>query len=643
MTELYDLLPRVYRARDELGDGHLRRLLAVIAEELGVLEDGLDQLHDDQFIETCADWVVPYIGDLIGYRPLHAEAARAASPRAEVANTIAYRRRKGTAAMLEQLAYDVTGWKARAVEFFERLAATQYMNHPRSGKGGTVDVRLSAGVELPGVGFDEHAHLAEVRRIATGAGKYNIHNVGLFLWRVAAVELTRVPLTPDGNSKRRFRFSPLGIDMRLFAKARTEAEITHLAEPMDVPLPLTRRFLKRHFVGEHYGADLSLVVGLLGAQTPKDVTVCALTDLPNGDWAHAPASGEIVIDPVLGRVYFPQDVDGGVTAIGTFHYGSALDIGGGGYGRRVHGAVKADAGASGGQDVTPLLDSSGVTVEIEDNWNYKAPASISADEGKTVVLRAADRRRPHLVASPKLELKPGDDATIVLDGLMISGGPVVIPSNGDKEIRKVILRHCTLVPGLTRTQANEPASPGAASLVVEHPFATVELVRCVLGPVSVTVEGAVVSLTDCVVDAGGSGSDGYQSEGLVILNTSTVIGGIRATEVEISNSIVLGKVVARRRQSGCARFSFLPEGSLAPQQYRCVSSPRPDFTSLRFGDPGYVQLRWSVSDSVRRGADNDSEIGAGNYLLVPQREANLRLRLDEYLRFGLEAGIFYAT
>jgi hypothetical protein len=27
----------------------------------------------------------------------------------------------------------------------------------------------------------------------------------------------------------------------------------------------------------------------------------------------------------------------------------------------------------------------------------------------------------------------------------------------------------------------------------------------------------------------------------------------------------------------------------------------------------------------------------------PQRESNVRTRLDEYLRFGLEAGIFYQT
>jgi hypothetical protein len=30
-------------------------------------------------------------------------------------------------------------------------------------------------------------------------------------------------------------------------------------------------------------------------------------------------------------------------------------------------------------------------------------------------------------------------------------------------------------------------------------------------------------------------------------------------------------------------------------------------------------------------------------LKQPQREGNLRIALDEYLRFGLEAGIFFVT
>ena len=129
---LYALLPSVHRLRDAEQGGALRALLALFANELQAIEENIEQLYDDQFVETCADWVVPYIGDLIGWQPLLDGASPAlGSPRAEVANTIAMRRRKGTALMLEQLARSVTGWPAHAAEFFEQLATTQYMNHVR--------------------------------------------------------------------------------------------------------------------------------------------------------------------------------------------------------------------------------------------------------------------------------------------------------------------------------------------------------------------------------------------------------------------------------------------------------------------------------------------------------------------------------
>ena len=47
--------------------------------------------------------------------------------------------------------------------------------------------------------------------------------------------------------------------------------------------------------------------------------------------------------------------------------------------------------------------------------------------------------------------------------------------------------------------------------------------------------------------------------------------------------------------------------------------------------------------AIRQGADDDGEMGVLHVLAQPQREANLRIRLAEYLRFGLQAGLFYAT
>jgi hypothetical protein len=46
---------------------------------------------------------------------------------------------------------------------------------------------------------------------------------------------------------------------------------------------------------------------------------------------------------------------------------------------------------------------------------------------------------------------------------------------------------------------------------------------------------------------------------------------------------------------------------------------------------------------IREGADDQAEMGAFHDLFQPQRVSNLRTRIDEYLRFGLEAGILFAS
>jgi hypothetical protein len=131
----------------------------------------------------------------------------------------------------------------------------------------------------------------------------------------------------------------------------------------------------------------------------------------------------------------------------------------------------------------------------------------------------------------------------------------------------------------------------------------------------------------------------------------------------VSNSILLaelpegadpldwpGPVLARRRQDGCVRFTFVPPGSRTPRRHRCqpereadAARVAPMLTSPRYADPGYCQLAGATSPLIRAGADDESELGAFHHLYLPRREAHLRTRLDEHLRFGLEAGVFHAT
>ncbi len=135
-----------------------------------------------------------------------------------------------------------------------------------------------------------------------------------------------------------------------------------------------------------------------------------------------------------------------------------------------------------------------------------------------------------------------------------------------------------------------------------------------------------------------------------------MVGKVHATLLSlVSDSIVWAALaasdtwasglVADRKQEGCVRFSFLPYGSITPRRFECVeqklAGPQPLFISLRYGDPGYLKLLAGTDDVIRRGADDGGEMGAYHFLLAPQRETDLRTRLQEYLPVGLEYGLIY--
>ena len=688
---LYALLPAVYRIRDEQHGRPLLALVGLIAREFEALEENVEQLYDDQFIETCDEWVAPYIGDLIGYRPLHGVAAAVSSPRAEVANTIKYRRRKGTAAMLEQLAHDVTDWPARAVEFFEQLATTQYMNHVRLHAPATADLRSTTKMLQIGGAFNAVAHTAEMRRPEAGSGRYNIPNIGIFLWRLQPFSLSDVPLTPDAaDPTRKFRFNPLGADQPLFRFPITETQITHIAEPANVPDPINLRLMARAIkasatdpaVPDDYGADESVVLlrpNPLPGQPPvpvptNDICICDLRDVPGG-WAHEATldASKISIDPRLGRVLFGSNVSGPVLA--TFHSGFSRPIGGGEYKRSPSDVTQGvRLSASGSEALQAHLDAiaGGGRLVIEDSLTYAETlvfkvdaAAVPGAPGAEVVVTARNGARPLIVSGGNVLLQIGARGKLVLDGLVISGAELQMAvAAGDNEPRELVLRHCTLVPGLALNTDSSAVSPGAPSLIVDHAFTRVTLEQCIVGPLRID-EDATMSLTDCIVDAGSPEAIAY--EGTVAgepgaemnIQDSTVIGKLHVRLMRLaSDTIFFAQLAAgdswaaplwvERKQEGCLRFCFTSEGSLLPRHFHCVPNaqhPRvlPHFTSLRYGDPGYAQLRRATDRAIREGASDGGEIGVMHPLHQPQRETNLRIRLDEYLRFGLRAGIFYAN
>jgi hypothetical protein len=671
---LYELLPAVHRLRDGEADppNVLRALIEVIAGEVAVLEEDLDQLYDDQFIETCAAWVAPYIGDLLGYRTLYGLTDKVGSPRAEVANTIAYRRRKGTAAMLEQLARDVTGWDARAVEFFELLATTQYLNHPRPHSRAWLAVRTADAAPRVNGPFDVAAHTADVRRIARRRGRHNIPNVGIFVWRLRAHPLRDVPAEKFAApaADRRYLLNPLRANLPLFSHPEPEESITHIAERDNVPDAITRRELWDQLALFY---PQSIEVSVDGTPLPPDAVAASDLSDVTGGWAY-PAVDRVLVDPLLGRLALPPSLTVNGTALNmvkpvvTYSYASPADMGGGPYARLA--TFSSDLGAP--VLVTPPakiataltnLSGSGV-IEVSGNGRLDETLKITAGDGDRIELRAAEGSRPTINLGAELEIDLGENAEVTLNGLVLTGAALRIPATA--EAGRLRLVHCTLVPGIGQKLDGGAASPGTPSLVVASELVRIEIERSIVGGLRAN-ENATVQVLDSIVDGGGTSEVAYAAPtgkaagGELELIGCTVIGKVHARILRlVSNSILAARlgetdtwdhpIAAERRQEGCVRFSYVPPGSRTPRRHECQPEDdedalriQPQFTSERYGDPAYCQLSLRSPSEIRTGADDESEMGAYHHLFVPQRETNLHVRLEEYLRFGLEAGVMVAT
>jgi hypothetical protein len=186
---------------------------------------------------------------------------------------------------------------------------------------------------------------------------------------------------------------------------------------------------------------------------------------------------------------------------------------------------------------------------------------------------------------------------------------------------------------------------------------------------------STAQISDSIVDATSRNGVAYvaaidpvkqtpQSGGTLTLVGCTVVGKVYTSLLKlVSDSIIWaelapadhattpplwnGPLWASRKQEGCVRFSYLPQGSVTPRQFKCVeesqTSPQPLFSSVTYGTPGYMKLFAATPDAVRRGADDGGEMGAFHFLLAPLRETDLRVRLQEYMPVGLEFGISYET
>ena len=257
-----------------------------------------------------------------------------------------------------------------------------------------------------------------------------------------------------------------------------------------------------------------------------------------------------------------------------------------------------------------------------------------------------DDRRPHIVGS--IHVVGSAEGEFAIEGVFLEGALHVL-ATGDADLARLTVSHCTLLPDAAPAlQVN--GKNGALRLELTRSICGKVLLQSAITMLDVA-ESIVMRPRAIAIDAPGSP---------LTLNGCTVLGDVQAMELTADGTIVTGTATIERRQTGCVRFSWTGPGSRTPRRFHCQpdlavrQAPAaqaatirarlvPGFTSLELTHPAFAQLARDCPLEIRAGAEDGAEMGAFRFLRQPQREANLRSGLDEYLRLGLEAGLIFVT
>lgn len=562
---LWNLLPPIYRLMDQGptpgAPGPLQELVNRIGAQAAELRRNTDRLWENQSIETCDDWVIPYIGDLVATRLV--SCLDAAAQRIDVAKTIYYRRRAGTVGVLEELAADIASRDARVVEFFRRMGRTRHqfdpplsyqIENPLTGPigftgntlqitegligaysstpaGGFADLRNTYAASNTGSAFDEYFYTADLRAGGQTLGHFNIRNLGVFIWWLRAFPISAATPVLSKSPTPCLTFDPTGREIPLFAASQRVGQQSqwgeHWVSPDEWELPVAIR--------ETLWATAPQNLWSTGF-SPQSLSVGMIA---GGAGAALPLA-QLKIHPERGIFSFllPGSNKPGPAPVGTlavcYNFGLLGEIGAGAFDTSILSplptplpptTVNITGGPSTNLDNSFAPLTAAGTALFDDSLTYAGPTkTLNVPEGATIALAALDGQRPVLRwndTNPQQweihgDAKSGSSTPtqLIIQGLLLQGADIHLTGSFDS----VYLRMTTVDPGtiFVATPGVKPPSPppfyGSAIdgmplrpsvIYIQGSVTNLVLERSITGPIRSRNGGAVSSLqaTACIIQS----------------------------------------------------------------------------------------------------------------------------------------------
>jgi hypothetical protein len=647
-------------------------LLGAIEEQWLLLAADVDQVLDDTFPDSAADWALPYLGELLG---LPTDAGRA-----EIGYATALRRRRGTPAALEDFAAVVTGWPARATEGWQTTVWCQQLSHPVLR---TASLSMRAGEQLL-IG----TQLDPARRSVTPGGPD--HPAGaaatVFPWQVYGYTATQVCPLPDGT----YALHPLGLQLPLYLRPEplviasdAEDELPPGTPPVlrppraagDLPLRATWQLIEALGPGQiTYGPVWQLGAGhpltrtgpggpalveLTADGTPLPWTSIGLTGLPSGG-GPAPAADQVLLDPSRGVIAVGAAITGTLRA--TFYRPASGRI----------GALASTAGTNDGAGaviiVDPALGQHAPGQQVVPDLGSAVAAALAVPgpgtgPGPDVEIRieTSDRLAPppaaDMTATPQAtrwRIVAPTGFTPVIDGDLTIGMP-----GAEVELAGCYLSGNLTVgaslAGLTLTGVTmNPAAGCVLSVEAGAWLLQLSASLCQLGPVRADLSAFPITIADCVVDGAGvtlnpcgpapvppapvpaiAAADRFPP-GLAATG-ATFAGSVAVDTIEAANCLFADGVHTVVTSAGCLRYSHLganDDPAAHPPAYQCLTGPLPTLMSAGLESVGYYAPVLAApgqrgGNPVLTGASDGGEIGAYHHASRGLLALRLAQRLAE--------------